>query len=72
MDELNPRFPYRMEKNNFVLRTTDKDKAYNYCYDIDGDGECWIKEKCFECSLGKIDDIYYEVICKAKELCEYG
>ena len=61
-----------MEKNNFLLRTTDKDKTYNYCYDIDGDGEGWIKEKCYECSLGKFDDISYEIVCKAKELCEYG
>ena len=63
-----------MEKNNFLLRTTVKDKNHNYnwCYSTDGDGEFWIKEKCSECSLGKIDDIYYEVICKAKKLCEYG
>lgn len=62
-----------MEKNNFLLRTTDKHKNHNYCYDdIDGYSKLWIKEKCFECSLGKFDDTYYEVVCKAKELCEYG
>lgn len=61
-----------MEKNNFLLRTTDKHNDYNYCYDIDGNGECWIKEKCAECNLGKLEDIYYEVVCTAKELCEYG
>lgn len=60
-----------MEKNNFLLRTTDKHKAYNNCYDIDGDGEYWIKGKCSECGLGKLADIHYDVACKVKELREY-
>ena len=61
-----------MEKNNFLLRTTDKNRDYNYCFDTDGDGEHWLKEKCSECSLGKLEEKYYEVVCVAKELCEYG
>lgn len=63
-----------MEKNNFLLRTTDKHKNHNYCYDIDGDGDRWIKIKCSDCELGIIKTTYngYHIICTATELCEYG
>lgn len=61
-----------MDQNRFQERTTDKNKDYNYCYIIDGDGDEFIKDECAECGLCVIEDIFYEAICKSNKLCEHG
>ena len=56
----------------FLKRTTDKHKDYNYCYDFDEDGDLLLKDECSDCEFCKIDDIYCEGVCSAKQLCEHG
>ena len=62
-----------MEQNNFTERTiVDKKHNYNSCYIFDDDGDLVIKEKCADCSLCIVEDIFYEAVCKSNKLCEHG